>query len=223
MKKILLAALMAAALASCTETMEDKAEVLIEKEMKNTLHNPDTYDALETKVDSAFAPDDNPEVFLLLAEIGSANISLSRCESNIAELKTNMQNAEANINLMSNLKGGNYVEGQKKYREYYEECARQIEKLSAAQDTITTHIGKKLMEVKKVLDARREFVGFKAVHRYSAENKEGKELTENYCYFFDKDMTKITFTIPMDKYDMLKQSFGDIKESLSAVRTDSVR
>ena len=223
MRKLLMLPIAALMLASCGETMEDKAEVLIEKEMQGTLHNPDTYDALETKVDSAFAPDDNPAVFAMLAEIGSANISISQCEANIAELKKNMENAEVGIKLMSKRKGDKYREGEAKYKKLYDECITQIDKLRSAQDTVGMFVEKRLMDVKAALDADRAFVGFKAVHRYSAKNKDGKELTENYCYFFDKDMSRILFNIPQDKYELLKKSFKDIRETLSAVRSDSVK
>ena len=219
MKKILTLAFAAAVLASCSETIEDRAEALIEKDMKGTLYNPDTYDAIETRVDSAFAPDDDPQVFAILADIGRENIFLEQGTKNIEQLQEEMAKAEAGMKLCASLSDGS--EKYRKYQGFRDECGVQIEKIRLMQDSVTERIGHRLADVKKVLGEQRRFVGFKAVHRYSAENQEGKRLEETFCYILDGGMKEILFTLPLEKYEMLSRSFDGIRDALSVVRTDS--
>ena len=49
-------------LMACTPTREEIIENLIEEEMKQTLVNPEDYEVIETKVDSAFSPNEEPEL-----------------------------------------------------------------------------------------------------------------------------------------------------------------
>lgn len=62
MKKVSVLALLLVLLVSCSSN-EDKANRLIKKEMKKTLFIADSYEPVETQLDSAFAPFDNPELF----------------------------------------------------------------------------------------------------------------------------------------------------------------
>ena len=56
MRRILLGALLVTLFASCSKSLEDKANTLIEEDIKKTLYHPETYDPAETQVDSAFTP-----------------------------------------------------------------------------------------------------------------------------------------------------------------------
>ena len=60
MRRILLGALLVTLFASCSKSLEDKANTLIEEDIKKTLYHPETYDPAETQVDSAFTPFDDP-------------------------------------------------------------------------------------------------------------------------------------------------------------------
>ena len=48
-------------LSSCGKSPQDKATAYVEKDMPKSLVKPDSYDPIETKVDSAFAPFDSPD------------------------------------------------------------------------------------------------------------------------------------------------------------------
>ena len=73
MKRILLFALVAIALSACNLTKESKAEALVKESLKKALYKPDTYKPIETKVDSAFAPYDDPALFKELEKLEELN------------------------------------------------------------------------------------------------------------------------------------------------------
>lgn len=57
-------------LMACTPTREEIIENLIEEEMKQTLVNPGDYEVIETKVDSAFSPNEEPELLDKINRLG---------------------------------------------------------------------------------------------------------------------------------------------------------
>ena len=197
MKKLLISASAIIIMSGCSNTINDKAEKVIEKDMAKTLVTPDTYNAIETEVDSAFAPLDDPKVFNMILDIAGENVSLNTFESKLAELKENMKNAEKGMNLMNNLKGDKYSEEYKKYKSYYDEYADLVKEIEPQKEVITKRIQEKLQNVTKVLSGKRDFIGFKAIHKYSAENNQGKELTDSCFYLLDKDMNNVLFSFPL--------------------------
>lgn len=56
MERILLGALLITLFVSCGKSPEEKANALIEDDIKKVLYHPETYDPAETQVDSAFTP-----------------------------------------------------------------------------------------------------------------------------------------------------------------------
>lgn len=63
MKKFFYFAFSTLVLVACSQSQEQKAEVLIKESLKKSLYKPETYKPVETKVDSAFAPYDDPAFF----------------------------------------------------------------------------------------------------------------------------------------------------------------
>ena len=60
MNKIFYLVLFAMVMVSCSKSKEQKAEALVKESVKKVLFKPETYKPVETKVDSAFAPYDDP-------------------------------------------------------------------------------------------------------------------------------------------------------------------
>ena len=63
MKKVMLFVAALMTLVACSQSPEDKAKVLIKESMKKTLYHAETYDPVETVVDSAFTPFDDPAFY----------------------------------------------------------------------------------------------------------------------------------------------------------------
>lgn len=206
MKRTLLLITAAVLLSACSDTLNDKAEDLIEKDMKTTLVKPDTYDAIETKTDSAFTPQDDPQLFTLFLDIARENVSINTIEQSIADLKENMKNAEQGMNLASTKNDESYRKKHAEFKKYYDECQKQINEIEPKMDVIMERIQEKLEKMNELTSAKRQFIGYKSVHRYSAENQDGKELTDSCYYLFDKNMQKVVLSLPLDKYNVILQS-----------------
>ena len=57
-------------LVACSPTRKDIIENLIEEEMRQTLVNPDDYEVIDTKIDSAFSPIEEPELLDKINRLG---------------------------------------------------------------------------------------------------------------------------------------------------------
>jgi len=74
-------------LLACTPTREDIIENLIEEEMRQTLVNPDDYEVIETQVDSAFSPIEEPELLDKINRLGRNINKLNTLDSESEEAK----------------------------------------------------------------------------------------------------------------------------------------
>jgi len=84
MKKLVLFGFVIACMMSCGQSSDEKAQALIRKSMEKSLVHPESYEALNTVVDSAFAPFDDPAFF---------NKTLEICKINIEELNDSLTSA----------------------------------------------------------------------------------------------------------------------------------
>ena len=90
MKNIIYLALVAIVMVSCGQSQEKKAESLIKESLIKSLYKPETYKPVETIVDSAFAPYDDPAFFEELAKLGKMNSEYEELESKAKHAKSSM-------------------------------------------------------------------------------------------------------------------------------------
>lgn len=90
MKKFFYLAVVAVIIVSCSQSQEQKAETLIKESLKKSLYKPETYNPIETTVDSAFAPYDDPEFFAELAKLGKINLDYEDMELKAKQAKSSM-------------------------------------------------------------------------------------------------------------------------------------
>ena len=74
MKTLILFALALFCMISCSQTPENKVSSLIRANIEKSLAHPDSYEAIETVVDSAFAPFDDPTFYQKTLEICLLNV-----------------------------------------------------------------------------------------------------------------------------------------------------
>ena len=201
MKKIFYLALVAVIMVACGQSQEQKAEVLIKESLKKTLYKPETYKPVETKVDSAFAPYDDPAFFEELAELGKMN-------NEYAELEEKAKHAKSSMSIWS----GPYQSafGRNEYqeaKEEYEEANAKIEKLK-------TKGRKQYEKVAKMLQGERKFIGYKAVHNYRADNNAGNTLIGNTIFFIDENFTEIRYSLEVEEYNQIQEAISQFKEQI---------
>ena len=90
MRRILLGALLVTLFASCSKSLEDKANTLIEEDIKKTLYHPETYDPAETQVDSAFTPFDDPVFYEKTIQLCKIGMSIDEYDRKMKSAKSSM-------------------------------------------------------------------------------------------------------------------------------------
>lgn len=205
MKKILYLPLLALVLVACGQSKEQKAEALIKESLKKYLYKPETYKPVETKIDSAFAPYDDPAFFEALAKLESIN-------SEYEDLNEKAKREKSSMAIWS----GPYQSlfGKEEYqqaKEKYDDANAKIEKL------ITQ--GKKLSDkIETILKADRKFIGYKATHNYRADNNAGETLIGNAVFFFDENISEITFSMEAEDYNQIQEAIGQFEELIEEAK-----
>ena len=86
---------LSAFLVCCSKSPEKKVEAMIGDFVKNNLYIPDSYDPVQTRVDSAFAPYDDPEFreFIVKSskKLDEAYSDLRSCEFEIESAESSME------------------------------------------------------------------------------------------------------------------------------------
>lgn len=198
MKKIFYMALVAVMMMACAQSKEQKAEALIKETLKKSLYKPETYKPIETKLDSAFTPYDDPEFFKELAELGKLN-------SEYQDLEEEAKHAKSSMSIWS----GPYMSAydRNEYQEAkadYEEAKAKIEKLKKK--------GRKQYEKVANMLGGRKFIGYKAVHNYRADNNAGNTLIGNAIFFIDKNFKEITYSMEVEEYNQVQEAINQLIE-----------
>lgn len=201
MKKVFYSVLFALILVACGQSPEQKAESLIKESLKKSLYKPETYKPVETKVDSAFAPYDDPAFFEVLAELAKLNVEYE-------ELEEKAKHAKSSMSIWS----GPYQTafGRNEYREAkedYEEANAKIEKLK-------TKGRKQYEKVGSMLQSERKFIGYKALHNYRADNNAGNTLIGNTIFFIDENFTEVRYSLEIEEYNQIQEAISQFKEQL---------
>ncbi len=146
MKKILLLFSIALIFCSCSKSPEDKANELIKAELRKSLYKPDSYKPIETKLDSAFTPYDNPALFEKMEELVGMGDELNDLNRNLKRAKSSM--SIRNSPYISSFSRNEYNEA----KEEYENANSRIEKLKEKGQ-------KKFEEVVSLLVKQPQFIG----------------------------------------------------------------
>lgn len=185
MKRVLLGGLLVMLVVSCGKSPEDKAKALIEEEIKKVLYHSETYDPVETLVDSAFTPFDDPEFF-------NKTIQLCRLEMSIDECDRNMKSAKSSMSIFSELYQSAFV------RNEYQEAKNEYDENAHKKKSAEIQVKKLADELKSILSKEKQFIGFKARHRFRANNNVGQTIFGEMMYLFDKNMNQIVASYDMD-------------------------
>lgn len=185
MKKVLFGAMLIAMFASCNKSLEDKANVLIEKAIKKMAYHPESYDPTETRVDSAFTPFDDPDFY-------EKTIQLYKLGMAIDEYDKNMKDAKSSMSIWSGPYQSSF--GRNEYQEAKEEYTKNAKNKKNAE----AKTRKLADELKSMLDKEKVFIGFKVQHRFRVNNNAGQTTFGEMEFLFDKNMSEIFASYDMD-------------------------
>ena len=183
---------------ACSQSPEQKAEVLIKDYIKKDLVKPDTYKPVETKVDSAFAPYDDPAFLKELSELSEMN-----SEYEILEAKSKDAKSSMSIWGMSGY-----------YKNKYDEAKEEYEEVNMKMEKLKKKGLKKFDRIVSLIQGEKTFVGFKAVHNYRSENNFGLTLIGNTIFFIDKTFENVTYSMDVEEYNQLQEATEQLKEQI---------
>ena len=202
MKKLIFAFLTCIVFFGC-KSKEDKVANLIKDEMFKTLYDFESYEPIETKIDSAFTSVYTDTLVLTYASIAND------IYEDLKESKSKYNDAISTIDIWSD----SYSSlGQKKCKEAKEEIENYLE-------TVTISIEQLNKLYAKIKDRNssieRTFIGWQANHRFRCKTKGGNFDLGNYSYVVNKDVSLILYTEDLDSEDSdsLKGIINDAIES----------
>ena len=201
MKKLFYFVLVAIVMVACGLSQEQKAEALIKDILKKSLYKPETYKPVETKVDSAFAPYDDPAFFEELAELGKMN-------SEYADLEEKAKRAKSSMSIWS----GPYMTAYGKNE--YQEAKEEYDEANSKMEKLKTKGRKQYEKVANMLQGSRKFIGYMAVHNYRADNNAGNTLIGNTIFFIDKNFEEITYSMEVEEYNQMQEAISQLKEQI---------
>lgn len=175
---------MAVAVTSCNKSPEEKAQALIEDAVKKTLYVPESYDPVETKIDSAFAPQATQEYI-------ECTMDMCKAYNEIAKYDEKAKDAKSSMSIFSD----GYSEfGRNEYLEHKAEYEKALKKKNAAEKRMNDNLAK----LRKMEEQKPTFIGYSVIHRYRAETNGGQTAFGTLQFFLDKDMENIIATFDLD-------------------------
>lgn len=202
MERILLGALLITLFVSCGKSPEEKANALIEDDIKKVLYHPETYDPAETQIDSAFTPFDDPVFYEKTVQLCKLGMSIDECDRK-------MKNAKSSMSIWS----GPYQSAFG--RNEYQEAKNEYDENERNKKSIEAKVKKLATELKTSSENEQQFIGFRARHRYRANNNAGQTIFGETKYLFDKSLSKIVASYDMDSEEyktvqiIYKQMLGE--------------
>ena len=162
---------------SCSQPSENKVDTLIQESVKKSLSHPESYLAIETVVDSAFAPFDDPVFYERTLEISKMTLEnleyVRKAQEAVRYMKTKQYVHMTDSDRIQ----------YRRYKDISDLYNKKVDSLSAR----IQEKGRKLMEMTGT-DYR--FIGFKVTHVYSVEEDGENATIRKRIFIMDDTLTK---------------------------------
>lgn len=189
-------------LVSCVRAPEDKVNSIIQERVKNTLFFPDSYESIETVVDSAFAPKDDPAFY-------DKALALCNLFAVVEACRSEADRAERVMNIWKNpyldgLGQVNYKQSKKNFEKYSEQVKYYTSKIEQEKDYL-----------QEIINAKPKFIGFKVTHKFRAKTNSGNVMIGEKVFITNEDMTQILAGYDSDKeeYMLVQRIYQTIQET----------
>lgn len=98
-------------------------------------------------------------------------------------------------------------------RDEFFEKKKEYEERMGKQEAMKEQFNQKLEKIKKEAQEKPEFIGFKAFHRYRANNNNGQTLIGTALYVFDQEIKQ-----PLMVYDTESEDFNTYVEFVKQLK-----
>lgn len=183
---------------SCQKTNEEKADALIDGYIRNSISKSETYEPIETEIDSAFSPFDSPEFYDKTCQIIRLGEDVENLLNRIEKARMTMA-----LGVLSFSASGieKCLEAKKEMTSIIEEYNRDSVRFESM-----------LSDLQEELSKEPEFIGFKARHKYKVKDENNRRVFGEYKFVFDPQIKSIT-----DVYDMNEEEYRKVREMYDAM------
>lgn len=179
MKKLVIALFAVCAIfSSCQKTPEDKANDLIKENITKMLTYPDSYESVETTIDSLFTP------MYTVAFYEKAKRAMELIDR-IEENKRNIDNGLFAMDIHS----GPYTNSAYD-RAKYKEGKEEYETAKKYNEKAVPELAALKKEMKAQLEKDDEFLGYAIEHKFRCKNEVGNTIMNDFLLIVDKDMNE---------------------------------
>lgn len=189
MKKFLFLIAAVLCLTACGDSKEEKAEKLAKQALNGVIVNIDTYEPIETKVDSAFAPMETAEVFNFFAQMPVQMRLYISSQDKADEAKRIMS-------IYANPYSSYDVERYNSAKDDYEKYSRRVAEFEEKMQSFSQNM-ERLSKEEPV------FCGYKVRHKFRFVSKEGDKTIGEYAFLMNKDLTEVESMIDLED-DVIK-------------------
>lgn len=203
-KKLFLCLISALVICGCGKNIEEQAQEAVKNELHKNLYYFDSYEPLETKVDSAFnTPENNPDVNEFMRSIWEQM-------DQVKEFAAELENAERTIASLSDARklGGSFA------YDYNEAVKDKVYVETKIKDNLKVVYENALKFSKFISQADSSFIGWRVMHTYRAKTRGGDPSIGREVYIFSKDFKKVLLNLKYDEYISLVDQIQRMNESL---------
>lgn len=181
MKKLLLIIVSIFIISGC-KSREEKAAELIKKDLLSQ-HNISGYEAVETKIDSAFISAHTDSIILNLANRINTRIT---DEAELYLLKLKEKESLINLFKTSELTNSDelFIQAAYEFKDYSDKLSACYKTMQLDQDSI----------IERAKTLSKDFSGWQVSHAFKFNGDDGESYTADYIYVFDKDFNKILYS-----------------------------
>ena len=208
MKNVIIMALTAIFILSGCKSKEEKALEIIKNEMFKTLYDFESYQPIETKIDSAFLSAYTDSVIIKHGYI--LNEFLKDANEALKEIKEANRDMGIWSDSYSSYGREQNYEAKEKADKGLKKANLYIEIMNAQSDTI-----KQLVQ-----NIKPDFYGWKVTHKFRCKTKGGNSTIGDYIYYFDKNVKNIIYQEDTEDEDLVKIK-NLIKEAIEKEATDN--
>ena len=188
-------------LASCSKSPEQKVKDLVENEIKKHLYIPESYDLADVKIDSAFAPYDDPKFIELVKDLLTKTQEVEDAENAVKRAKSSVS------------RWSDHPFPDSYSRNSLNEARSDLKEAQTKEEKAMSAARKLGDKMKEQMDKSPKFIGFKASILYRAKNNYGNIVMESVFAVFDENIENITYMLDGNDYEQYQETLKEIHEA----------
>ena len=193
-------------LCGCGKSIEEQAQEAVKNELHKNLYYFDSYEPLETTVDSAFnTPENNPDVRELMKIVSEQG-------NQAKEFASELEDAERSIASLSDARelGASFA------YDYNEAVKNKVYVETKIKRNLKEAWGDMLKLSEYFAQTNNNFIGWRVTHTYRAKTRGGDPSIGREVYIFSKDFKNPRLNLEYNEYVSLVNAIQKMKVGVPA-------